>query len=102
MFVVSVVFETAEQDAEAFLIRMRQQAKDSFELEPNCRRFDISVDPKQPGRVLLYELYDTAADFEAHLASAHFKSFAAEVEPIVTRRVIETWEQDTSYREDGV
>jgi quinol monooxygenase YgiN len=41
--------------------------------------------------VYLYELYDDRAAFDAHLASAHFVSFAAATTNMITDRVIRTW-----------
>ena len=91
MFAVSVVFDVAPSHAEGFLGRVKQQAKDSLEAEPDCHRFDVLVDPERPVRVFLYELYSNRAAFDQHLASAHFKAFDAEVAPMTLDKRVETW-----------
>lgn len=92
MYVVTVLFEVASADAEAFRRRVLQQSADSLRAEPGCHRFDVAVDPEAPGRIYLYELYDDRAAFDAHLASAHFKSFDADVAPMVGSKRVETFE----------
>lgn len=92
MFVVTVTFEAAPAQAEAFLARVRRQAADSLTRETGCLRFDVCVDPGRPGRVFLYELYTGRAAFEAHLASGHFRAFDREVAPWLEGRTVETWE----------
>ncbi len=91
MFVVTVVFEVGSGDAAAFLARVRQQACDSLEREPGCHRFDVATDPDAPGRVFLYEIYDDADAFAAHLASGHFRAFDAAVSPVVRSKEVGTW-----------
>ena len=40
--------------------------------EPGCRRFDVVEPPGEADRILLYEIYDDRAAFEAHLKTPHF------------------------------
>lgn len=91
MFVVTVDFEVEREESEAFLERVRRQARDSLEREPGCRRFDVCVCATRPGRVFLYELYDDAEAFAAHLASAHFRDFDREVSPVTRSKKVDTW-----------
>lgn len=91
MYVVTVTFTVAPEDAAAFVARVKRQAADSLSLEPACRRFDVCLDPETDGRVFLYEIYDDRAAFDAHLASAHFAAFDAEVGPSVRTKKVETW-----------
>ena len=91
MFVVTVVFEIERDEADAFLVRVRQQAHDSLEKEPGCRRFDVCTDPKHSGRILLYEIYDDAEAFAAHLDTEHFRAFDREVGPVTRSKKIESW-----------
>jgi quinol monooxygenase YgiN len=81
MFVVVVEFTLHAQHVEAFRARVREQAADSLELEPECRVFDVCIDPRRKDIVLLYEVYADRAAFDAHLASAHFAAFDAVVKP---------------------
>lgn len=91
MFAVTVQFTTHPGQLDAFLPLMRRQAANSLSLEPACHRFDVWTDPARPDTVLLYELYSDAAAFDLHVASDHFKAFAAAVEPIVAGKEIVTW-----------
>jgi (4S)-4-hydroxy-5-phosphonooxypentane-2,3-dione isomerase len=56
--------------------------------EPGCRRFDVLSPGDEPGRVVLYEIYDDDRAFELHLATAHYRSFAAAAEPLIETRLI--------------
>lgn len=44
--------------------------------EPGCRRFDVCADPATAERVVLYEIYDDDAAFQAHMATPHYAVFA--------------------------
>ncbi|MFK7944291.1 MAG: putative quinol monooxygenase [Paracoccaceae bacterium] len=58
--------------------------------EPGCQRFDVWQDPADPARVCLYEVYNDRAAFDAHLVSAHFKAFDAEVASWVMDKQVES------------
>ena len=75
MFVVLVEFEAKAAFIDRFRDRVRRQARDSLSLEPECELFDVCVDPSNPCRVLLYEVYQDEAAFERHLQSEHFLDF---------------------------
>ncbi len=79
MYVVLVEFTTHAQHFECFLERVRQQVKDSLELEPDCHVFDVCTSAEREHYVLLYEVYTNKAAFDAHLASAHFHDFDTSV-----------------------
>lgn len=79
MYVVIVEFTARDKHFENFLLRVRQQAKDSLELESGCRVFDVCIDPARDNFVFLYEVYSNREAFRAHLESAHFKDFDATV-----------------------
>lgn len=91
MFAVAVTFWVAPERVSDFRALMIAQAKNSLALEPACRRFDVWTDPNQPTRFFLYELYDDAAAFDVHLASDHFKTFAAAISPMIAHREILTF-----------
>jgi len=56
--------------------------------EPGCRRFDVLSPGDEPGRVVLYEIYDDDRAFELHLATPHYKAFAASAEPLIETRSV--------------
>jgi (4S)-4-hydroxy-5-phosphonooxypentane-2,3-dione isomerase len=93
MYVVTVRLDIDPNHAPEFMRAMGAQAHHSLTLEAGCRQFDVSVDPSDLRRVFLYEIYTDRAAFDAHLASTHFKSFDATVQPWVISKVVETWER---------
>jgi (4S)-4-hydroxy-5-phosphonooxypentane-2,3-dione isomerase len=92
MIIVTVRFVVKQQHLSAFQQRMRQQAQDSLMREPACRRFDIGADADDPRKIFLYEIYDDTAAFDAHLASAHFRSFNGETQDWIESKVVERWD----------
>lgn len=54
-----------------------ENAEASLEHEPGCLRFDVAVDPGNPGCFTLYEIYRDASDFEDHLTMPHYLRFDA-------------------------
>ncbi|MBL6600595.1 MAG: antibiotic biosynthesis monooxygenase [Alphaproteobacteria bacterium] len=92
MYVVTVEFAVKSASVAAFRPAMLKNAKASLEDEPGCRQFDVCFSPDDPGACFLYEVYDDRAAFEAHLAMAHFKSFDAEVAPMLDSKAVKTYE----------
>ncbi|MEM6728359.1 MAG: putative quinol monooxygenase [Pseudomonadota bacterium] len=91
MFAVTVRFEIKEGDVAAFLPLMRANAAQSLADEPGCHRFDICTDPARPSEVFLYELYEDAAAFDAHLKSPHFLSFDAQTSDMISEKHVVTY-----------
>ena len=91
MYVVIVEFITHPEHFENFVARVRRQAEDSLQLEEECQVFDVCVDPEQPSLVLLYEVYNNKAAFDAHLESAHFLDFNAEVQDWVSSKKVSVY-----------
>ena len=62
--------------------------------EPGCQRFDV-LEPQGPDggqgeHVVLYEIYDDRAAFDAHLKTPHFALFNTASAPYVAdKRVVE-------------
>ena len=75
MYVVVVDFTIKPEFVGRFRERVRQQARDSLEREPECHVFDVCIDPARDGCVLLYEVYSERGAFDAHLESTHFIDF---------------------------
>ncbi len=60
---------------------------------PCCARavvveFDVLVDPKEPRRFVLYEIYDDDEAFDLHLRSEHYLSFAETIREGIEARSI--------------
>jgi Antibiotic biosynthesis monooxygenase len=49
-------------------------------------RVNITVSPKDPNHVFIFEVYGNAAAFEAHRATDHFKKYAATTKDMVAKR----------------
>jgi quinol monooxygenase YgiN len=92
MLIITVRFAVKERHLSAFSARIRQQAAESLEREPGCRRFDIGADTADPRKIFLYEIYDDAKAFDAHLASAHFQSFNADTQEWIESKSVERWD----------
>ncbi|MEM6407765.1 MAG: putative quinol monooxygenase [Pseudomonadota bacterium] len=93
MYAVTVSFTIKEGQLDAFLPLMLQNARLSLAHEPDCHQFDVCTDVDRPNEVFLYELYTDAAGFQAHLGSAHFKRFDAEVAEMVGAKEVRFFAQ---------
>lgn len=89
-FVLQVDIRIKPENVEAFMGKLAENARDARK-EPGCRQFDVSVDPKDPTHVLLYEVYDDEKAFEAHQQAAHFKKYVAEAVPLLASRERHVW-----------
>ena len=54
--------------------------------EPGCRAFNIAVSQKDASHVFVFEVYDNAAAYDAHLQTDHFKKYAATTKAMVIKR----------------
>jgi quinol monooxygenase YgiN len=68
MIVVAGFFDVAEGDRRAYLDSKAAQAAHTLH-EAGCREYAFSADDTLAGRVRLIELWESMADFEAHLAN---------------------------------
>lgn len=91
MYIVTVEFTLEPDKVAAFMPLMVENARASRDREPGCRQFDVCVDPQAPHIVFLYEVYDDRAAFDAHIATAHFKSFDAAVRDMVADKKVRTY-----------
>ena len=61
--------------------------------EPGCKTFDVLVDPQDPTKVMLYEVYKDEAAFQEHQATPHFKKYLAEAVPLLASRERRFWKR---------
>ncbi|AXT27480.1 antibiotic biosynthesis monooxygenase [Ruegeria sp. AD91A] len=87
MFVVTVTFTLMPGTRDTFLPLMVENASTSLREEFGCQQFDVCLGD-DPETVFLYEVYDDAAAFGAHLESAHFKTFDAAVADMIKAKVV--------------
>jgi (4S)-4-hydroxy-5-phosphonooxypentane-2,3-dione isomerase len=83
--VVVVDLDIAPGQIDAYLAAGKVNAAAAV-TEPGCRAFDIAVSDKDPSHVLLVEVYDNLAAFEAHQATDHFKKYVATTKDMVVKR----------------
>jgi quinol monooxygenase YgiN len=84
-FVIVAEFDVEPGELERFLELAKADAGQSVAREPGCRQFDVTVD-RAAARVLLYEVYDDQAAFDAHLQTPHLAAFRAGIESLVVSR----------------
>ena len=99
MHVIVVEFTIHSQRLAEFMPLMLKNAQVSRESEPGCRRFDVCRDPAQAEHVFLYEVYDDKAAFDAHLQSAHFRTFDELAKPMVAAKSVRAYELMNSRAE---
>jgi (4S)-4-hydroxy-5-phosphonooxypentane-2,3-dione isomerase len=87
-YVVVVDLTLDGQQRAAFMPLMLANAAASLADEPGCRQFDVCVSPQDADSVLLYEIYDSAAAFEAHLQTPHFLSFDQSTASMVVHKAV--------------
>lgn len=75
-FVVIAEFAVEPEHKQEFLEVCVYDHERSTADEPGCRQFDVIVSDEEPNAVVLYEIYDDKAAFDAHLATPHFTVFA--------------------------
>jgi (4S)-4-hydroxy-5-phosphonooxypentane-2,3-dione isomerase len=63
-------------------------AASSLREGPGCRQFDVLMPIDEPGRVVLYEIYDDDRAFDFHMSTPHYRSFAAVAEPLIDTRSV--------------
>lgn len=74
-FVVIPEFQVKPGCMEAFLAAAVDDARHSVADEPGCQQFDVVRPEGSEDIVVFYEVYDSRAAFEAHLATPHLERF---------------------------
>jgi len=92
-YAVVVTFKIKSDAMEDFTSLVLVNARKSLLDEDGCHQFDVATDPACPNEVFLYEIYSDRAGFDAHLASAHFKSFDDAVADLVESKCLRTYSQ---------
>jgi (4S)-4-hydroxy-5-phosphonooxypentane-2,3-dione isomerase len=87
-YVIVVDFRIKPGSKRAFRQLIDANALASCRHEPGCRRFDVLELPDEADRILLYEIYDDRAAFDAHVKSAHYASFNTASAPHVSEKKV--------------
>lgn len=84
-YINAVDIDVVAGQIDAYLAALKENGAASVH-EPGCHEFNITVSPKDPNHVFIFEVYDNAAAFEAHRATDHFKKYAATTKEMVAKR----------------
>ena len=90
--VLQVQLRIKPENVSAFMKKLGENAS-AARREPGCRQFDVLVDPADPTRVMLYEVYDNERAFEEHQQGAAFKKYVAEAVPLLASRERQFWKR---------
>jgi quinol monooxygenase YgiN len=91
-FVLQVDIRIKPENVDAFMKKLAENAAHARK-EPGCRGFDVSVDPDDRTRVMLYEVYADDKAFDAHQQTPHFKKYLAEAVPLLASRERHVWKR---------
>lgn len=91
-FVIIVDFQLKPGARDAFRRLIDENATASARSEPGCRRFDVLEPIGQSDRIVLYEIYDDRAAFDAHCKTAHFGAFNTASAPYVRDKKISEYD----------
>lgn len=83
---VVIVDYTAEPAQFAALQQLIEGVAKASIAEPGCRRFDVVQPAAAPDHLMLYEVFDDKAAFDAHAATPHFKQFVRDTAAIHATR----------------
>ena len=82
MIIVHVFVHVKPDAVDAFTAATLENARNSVE-EPGVVRFDVVQQEDDPTRILLIEVYRTAADPARHKETAHYLTWRDTVEPMM-------------------
>lgn len=75
LFTNVAVYRIKPEHVEAFRARMLRHAETCLREEKNCLRFDVNQLKTDPTVFVMYEIFRSAADMQAHADAPHTKDF---------------------------
>ena len=85
-FVLVVELEIDPSQLEQFKAAIKENGETAVKVEPGCRGFSAVFEKENPTHVRLFEIYDSADAFKAHLETPHFKKYAETTKEMVKSR----------------
>src|SRR5215831_1843656 len=85
-FVLVVELEIEPSQLEPFKAAIKENGETAVRVEPGCREFNAVFEKDNPTRVRLFEIYENADAFKAHLETPHFKKYAETTKDMVKSR----------------
>ncbi len=82
-FVVIAEFQVKPGSMDDFLAAARDDAAHSVADEPGCWQFDVIRPEASDDTVVFYEVYESRAAFDAHLATPHLARFREAFPPLI-------------------
>jgi len=87
-FAIVVTFRLKAGSYKGFLPHLMEVAEASVREEPGCQQYQVLHDENDPDTIVLYEVYDDEAAFEAHRQKAHFLKFDEQRQPLSEERSV--------------
>jgi (4S)-4-hydroxy-5-phosphonooxypentane-2,3-dione isomerase len=98
-YINAVDIDVVPGQADAYLAALKENGAAAVH-EPGCHEFNITVSPKDPNHVFIFEVYDNTAAFEAHRATDHFKKYAAATRDMVAKRDARMFSSVAMFQKD--
>ena len=90
--VLQVNIRIKPENVDAFMSKVIENGR-AARSEPGCRQFEVLVDPDDPTKIMLFEVYDDQKAFEAHQAGDAFKKYLANAVPLLASRERHFWKK---------
>ena len=87
-YAVIVDFRLTPGSMHKFRRLVDANARASAKTERGCRRFDVLEPAGEPDRIMLYEIYDDRAAFDAHVRSEHYTRFDTESSELLASKPV--------------
>ena len=84
-FVLVVNIRVKPENVAAFMREITTNAL-AARSEPGCKQFEVLVDPQDKTKLMLFEVYDDEAAFQAHQQRDAFKHYLANAVPLLASR----------------
>jgi quinol monooxygenase YgiN len=85
-FVLVVELEIDSAQLEPFKAAIKENGETAVRVEPGCWGFNAVFEKDNPIHVRLFEIYENADAFKAHLETPHFKKYAETTKDMVKSR----------------
>jgi (4S)-4-hydroxy-5-phosphonooxypentane-2,3-dione isomerase len=88
LYINAVNIDVVPGQIENYLAAIKEVGAAAIKTEPGCSEFDVTVSQKDPNHLFIFEVYENAAAFDAHLKSDHYKKYAATAKDVVAKREV--------------
>ncbi|MEZ6139041.1 MAG: putative quinol monooxygenase [Zavarzinella sp.] len=95
MIAVVVDFLIKTEHAQDFHQAVLRHSHNSLTNEPECKQFDVMLDPENAAHFLLCELYTSQEAFEFHRQQPYMQQFVATIGPWIENKMLKVWEMKT-------